>query len=446
VSAEPVRPLPPDGDESAPERGALDRALRLAAIREHSLLSLSELSQSLSASPDLFHMADLVLFNPMGQFGTPRSALWIESDTEGGPPVLIRAQGVNRPMAKALGMACAAPLRETGPEELGPFTPGDLGAWGGEALQVLAERAGFVSFARVPGRGRPLGLVALGARIGGQAYGPVEHQSLRAALSVLGVAVQNHRLVSRFVENNRQLRRANQELQELDRLKSEFLSNVNHELCTPLSIMMGYLESMLEGNSLDGGQQRRIMGVVLQEAVKLSGLLENLLTFADAQQGLLVLQMENVDAGEWLRRYCEDRLPGANARLREFAWRIEPDLPHVRFDEKRLASVVDALVDNAIKFTPEGSRVEVRAHRVTDAEGVWVAIEVADNGPGIPPERIPILFEAFRQADGSSTRTVGGMGIGLSFSRQLVNAMGGRLGVESELGRGATFTVLLPAP
>jgi two-component system sensor histidine kinase ResE len=186
------------------------------------------------------------------------------------------------------------------------------------------------------------------------------------------------------------------------------------------------------------------MGVIMQEALKLSGLLENLLAFADAQQGLLVLQMESADPGEWLRRYCEERLPGANSRLREFAWSIEPDLPRVRFDEKRLAQVVDALVDNAIKFTPEGSRVEVRGARLTNEDGAWVAIEVADDGPGIPAERIPSLFEAFRQADGSSTRTVGGMGIGLSFSRQLVNAMGGRILVESAPGEGATFSVLLP--
>jgi len=437
-----ARPEPEDDAPiTASQHDAVRSALRLAAMREHSLLSLSELSQILSAAPDLFHLADLVLFNLMGQYGTSRSALWIRSESDAAPPVLIRSHGVNRATARAIGTACATRPEFREPD--GATLADEPAAWG-EGVQMLAEGLGLVLLASVPGRDRPAGLIALGTRIDGAPYGDVDRQSLRAALSVVGVAIQSLSLFNRLVENNRELRRANQELQELDRLKSEFLSNVNHELRTPLTIMIGYLESLLD-NRLSPEQERRILKVVMAEAMKLGGRLVNLVTFSDVARGQLVLQMAEADLGEPMRRYCEERKPGANLRLREFSWTIEPGLPRVRFDEKRLVQVIDALVDNAIKFTPEGAVVQLRVRSVADGHGRWAAIDVADDGPGIPADRIPTLFEAFRQADGSSTRTIGGMGIGLSFSRQLVHAMGGRLEVESEPERGAVFTVLLPA-
>ena len=159
---------------------------------------------------------------------------------------------------------------------------------------------------------------------------------------------------------------------------------------------------------------------------------------------MLTLDLEEADVGEIVEGFCEERRPGASECFRELVWAIETGLPKIRVDEKRLVQIVDALVDNALKFTAEGSQVEVRVRRETQPDGTWIAIDVADNGPGIPEDRIPVLFEPFRQADGSSTRAVGGMGLGLSFSRLLVTAMGGQIEVSSAPGQGTTFTVYLP--
>jgi signal transduction histidine kinase len=419
-------------------------ALKLVAIREHSLLSLSELTQNLSSSPDLFHLADLVLFNLMGQFGTSKAGLWLASETEGGAPVLIRAHGVNRQVAKGVGMACVSKLVDLPEPARGLYRAPDLREVCGEAGQTLAQNAGLALFARIPGRDSCQGVVALGGRIGGNEYGTVEFQALRAALSVLGVAIQNLTLYARITENNRKLRAANEDLQALDRLKSEFISNVNHELRTPLSTIIGYVDCLIDP-SMKPDNARDILRTVMDEALKLRGLLENLLEFSAATRDRLGLQFETGDVAAFLGPWCEERRPGVSEGLREFVWTIDPDLPAVRHDRKRLLQVIDALVDNAAKFSPEGSRVELKAYRLDREKRTWLVIEVADDGPGIPPERIPKLFDAFRQADGSSTRTVGGMGIGLAFSRELVNAMGGQIYAKSDLGKGSTFTILMPA-
>ena len=445
MTTDGARAFPP-GDEQgfAPhEANELARALHLAAMREHGLRSLAELGQNLSASPDLFHLTDLALFNLMGHFGTSKAALWVRSEVPGAPLVLVRAHGVALDTARALGGACSHTLLEQTVGRTDPFTLDQLRDIGGEAQATMAERAGFAVVAPVPAREDTLGMAALGTRIGGLAYGAVEFQSLQAALSVLGVALQTRALLARLVDSNRQLRRANEDLHDIGRLKSEFMSNVNHELYTPLAVIIGYVEALL-GTPSRSDRDREVLDVMLHEGRKLHGMLRNLLTFSEATQGLLTMELERGDAGACVHRYCVERRPGASARLRELVWSVDPSLPLVQFDGKRLVQVVDALVDNAIKFSPEGSRVDVRVRHDLTFEGSWVAIDVVDSGPGIPEDRVPVLFEAFRQVDGSSTRLVGGLGMGLSFSRQLVTAMGGRISVSSEPGRGARFTVLLP--
>ncbi len=440
-----ARAFPP-GDEQEPglhDANELSRALHLAAMREHGLRSLAELGQNLSASPDLFHLTDLALFNLMGHFGTSKAALWVRSEVPGAPLVLVRAHGVPDNIARTLGAACSHPLLEKAVGHKDPMTLDQFRELGADVQATMAERSGFAVIAPVPAREDTLGMVALGTRIGGLGYGPVEFQSLHAALSVLGVALQNRALLARLVDSNRQLRRANEDLHDIGRIKSEFMSNVNHELCTPLAVIIGYVEALL-GNGTLRERDREVLDVVLSQASKLHGLIRNLLTFSEATQGLLTMELARGDAGACVRRFCEERRPGASARLRELMWHIDEGLPVVQFDDKRLTQVVDALVDNAIKFTPEGSRVDVHVRHELNFGGSWLAIDISDNGPGIPEDRVPVLFEAFRQADGSSTRLVGGLGMGLSFSRQLVTAMGGKIAVESIPGQGARFTVLLP--
>jgi signal transduction histidine kinase len=443
MSPAPVPSLPFEDDPTLRLEDQVEQALRLAAMREHSLLSLSELSQNLSASPDLFSMADLVLFNLLGQFGTPRAALWLLSSTDRSA-VLIRSHGISRTLARAAGAACASMLASDAGVYPPPVPKRLIGDIFGPAARVIAERADIGVVATITSREVPIGLVALGHRIGGLDYGAMEINNLQAACAVLGAAVQNLNLQTRMVENNLRLRRANEELQELDRLKSEILSNVSHELRTPLTVIIGYLEVMQDATMTpDRGQE--IVPIVMAEARKLNGMVGNLLTLSASNQGDLALQLESGDVAAPLRDYCEERRPLITSGLREFTWSIEPGLPLVRFDRARLLQVIEALVENAVKFTPQGTHLSVNIRPAPENPALPVAIEVTDDGPGIAPYQLPHLFETFQQGDGSATRAIGGMGIGLSSSRKVIDAMGGRIEVHSELGVGTTFTIHLPA-
>lgn len=435
---------PKRGAESRIRRGdgATERALKLAALREHSLLSLSELSQGLTATPDLFHMADLVLLNLMGQFGTSKSALWVVSPT-GNDAVFIRGHGVQSAIARRLGDALVALARsETVLSE--PLTCRALGAVYGADIESLAVQCEVGVVAPIVGNEGLLGLVALGPRIARQDYGLIELKTLHTASSVLGVAIQNLALMSRMVEANRELRGANEELRELDRLKSELLSNVSHELRTPLTVIIGFAETLREMG--DRPEAREAMtSAILEKALDVNEIVSKLLAISESRNQLVEMACDDGDVAACVQRYCEERQALASTQLREFTWRIDPDLPWVRFDEGRLAQAIEAIVDNAIKFTPEGAKVEVRV-RSSEANGIaGVAIEVSDTGPGMSPEILQHLFEVFRQGDGSATRAAGGLGIGLAFSRQLVEAMGGKISARSKAGQGTTFTVFLPA-
>jgi signal transduction histidine kinase len=445
-----VPPRSPEaaGPEEAPlsgtdSEGVASRALRLVARREHELLALSELSQELTISLDLYGVADLVLFNLMGQLGTSRAALWLISEQDHRAPVLLRSHGVDRRMAAALGSACASWLLDRFESEPRIVLASEMVS---ESVSTtwLVRKEAIALFAPILSRGEILGFLAVGARVGGGGYGPVEMQSLQTSLGMVGVALHNTKLYNRLLENNRLLRLANENLMELDGLKSEFLNNVNHELRTPLTIVIASLQCLIENKKLEP-ETAEFLEVALGESQSLKGLLENLLDFSDATRNRLEFRIENGDVVAPLQAYFQERLPGVTHALRELVFQAAPDLPRVRFDRQRLTQIIDALVDNAVKFTSEGARIEIRATSAKDARDPRVRIEVTDDGPGIPPDRLHDLFDSFLQVDGSATRKVGGMGLGLAFARRLAEGMGGTLTVTSEVGVGSTFTLALPA-
>jgi len=116
----------------------------------------------------------------------------------------------------------------------------------------------------------------------------------------------------------------------------------------------------------------------------------------------------------------------------------------VRVDARRAWQILDVIVDNAVKFTPQGSHIVLRARTTEEEDRTWLRIDVEDDGPGIDPDQIPVLFDSFRQVDGSTTRAIGGLGIGLALAKSLAQRMGGDLRMHSEVGRGSVFSLLFP--
>jgi signal transduction histidine kinase len=448
MSASNPKPRP---DEPTPEPaptpggpGSQHAVLRLVEEREHSLLSLFELSHELSVSLDVYGLADLALLNLMGHFGTPRAALWVFPEDTPREAVLIRGRGTTAEVARALAAALAPPFVERYTYEMEPVVLATWGVEGAGLGATLAVAQGFSVLAPVAAHGRLIGMLALGERARPHDYGALELKYVATAAGMVGVALANTRLYHGMLESNRQLRDANERMTELDRLKSEFLQGVNHELRTPLAIVIGYASCLVDGVDLEP-RHREALDVILEQSQKLNAMVQGLLDFSAADSGALDVRIEVGDVRPLLEAFAETRRPGIVEGLREFQLDLEQHLPLARFDPRRLTQILDALIDNAVKFTPRGSLLRLSADRVREDGASWVRIGVQDDGPGIPAQHLAGLFEPLHQLDGSTTRTAGGMGMGLALVQRLAEKMGGRLAVTSQVGVGSTFRVRLPA-
>ena len=421
--------------------GAGDRAGEL------SLSSLLELMHELAERNDLFEIADVALFNLMGHFGCSKAALWLIPDGKDQSAVeLLRAHGLTAANGKALGGTWSRWLSERPAPLRAPMEIDSLARLGTVPGLDIAQAQGLAIIAPLATRRRFLGLVALGKRVSNRRFSARDQEVLGASLDFLGLALESSQTRVRLVESNRRLRSTNERLEEADRLKDEFLSNLNHELRTPLTIILAYLDSILQRTEVTDPRAEHL-DVVRKESVKLEAMLMNLLEFRDLQDEALTIEAAPTDLAMSLRAYAEECRPGMTAGLRELRFTTADVVPPAMCDERRVRRILDCLLDNATKFTPAGSIVKVRVDQDAGAganAGPRVRIEISDDGPGISPEHLAMIWDSFRQVDGSSTRRHGGLGLGLAFARRLATRMKGTLEVESEPGKGATFRLLLP--
>ncbi len=229
---------------------------------------------------------------------------------------------------------------------------------------------------------------------------------------------------------------------EADRLKSELLARVSHELRTPLSAILGYAELLHDGSFGPLAEHQQVAVLEMMGSTQeLTILVNELLDSAQLEAHALVLRIRPFDPIEMLQRVENTLAVLARNRGLELTTTVSPDLPATLLgDESRLRQILINLIGNAIKFTESGT-VQVRLYGV--GEEHW-AMEVSDTGPGIPKEAQHYVFDPFRQVDGSVTREYRGTGLGLSIVKSLVALMGGSVELESEVGRGSTFTITLP--
>jgi signal transduction histidine kinase/CheY-like chemotaxis protein len=234
--------------------------------------------------------------------------------------------------------------------------------------------------------------------------------------------------------------RARADAEAANRSKDDFLSMISHELRTPLNAMLGWA-SMLRDGSLDAGRAHRAVEAIFNNATRQGRLIEELLDVSRIVAGRASVDLQDVDLGENIRGAVEAMMPMAAAKGVELRCAATPGL-RVVGDPRRLEQVFLNVLANAVKFTPRDGHIDVGV----EASGQSVEVRVVDTGAGIAPAFLPHVFERFRQADSATTRSAGGLGLGLFIARQLVEAQGGAIRVESEgPGRGATFTVTLPA-
>lgn len=242
-----------------------------------------------------------------------------------------------------------------------------------------------------------------------------------------------------------ELRKAKDAAEQASRLKDDFLATVSHELRTPISSIL--LWAHLARSTIKDEQERNdALDSILQSAKAQSQIVDDLLDIARGITGKLRLDPKPASLALPVRAAIESVRPSADARQVELKADIVPDLPPVKIDVDRIQQVVWNLLTNAIKFTPPGGKVTVAVSLHRDAAGAQaVRLSVADTGSGIPPEFLPHIFDRFRQAESGTTRAYGGLGLGLSIARELVQMHGGTICAQSEgPGRGTTFTVDLP--
>lgn len=260
-------------------------------------------------------------------------------------------------------------------------------------------------------------------------------------------------LERRFTQARKQLQAQNIALQRMDKLKDEFLANTSHELRTPLNGIIGIAESMIDGATGPLSQpQINNLSLVVSSGRRLTQLVNDILDFSKLKHQNIALQIQPVGVREITEVILTLSQHLINNKPLELINNIPPNLPPANADENRLQQILYNLIGNAIKFTETGT-IEISAKLLTrETEQVsdetstkqYLAISVKDTGIGILKEKLEIIFESFEQADGSTSRIYGGTGLGLAITKQLVELHKGKIWVESELGKGSTFTFTLP--
>jgi len=250
---------------------------------------------------------------------------------------------------------------------------------------------------------------------------------------------QRKMLEQQIILQNKNLQDANQKLRQVDQMKTEFLANISHELRTPLSVIIAYTEAMRDG--LVGDEDRKhFLEVIADNGGHLLRLINDLLDLSKLEVSEAMLSFSLSHIHDVVRSLLPKVTDAANEKRIELVFTPGYEIPVVYIDNRRITQVLLCLVQNAIKFTDAGGRVDISTRR-TD---VGVIVQVKDNGAGISEEQIPNLFDTFRQIDGSSTRRWGGLGIGLAIARHIVELHGGKISVESKRGQGSTFAFTIP--
>lgn len=239
-----------------------------------------------------------------------------------------------------------------------------------------------------------------------------------------------------------ELEREHSELEKLERIRKDFVINVSHELRTPLASIQGYTETLLDGAIDDPAHNMKFLGIIRQNAERLARLTGDLLALSRIELGRQKFQFGSYNANRLIEENTDSMRPIADKKNIDL--RVEYTSPEIEVfcDSEAVHQILSNLIDNAVKYTPEGSWIKVGASAADVGEPVRFYVE--DSGTGIPPAELPRLFERFYRVDKARSRELGGTGLGLAIVKHLTKAQGGEVGVESVVNKGSTFWFTLP--
>jgi signal transduction histidine kinase len=261
-----------------------------------------------------------------------------------------------------------------------------------------------------------------------------DRQLIHSIAYHLGVAVGNANLYSKIKEKTLELEIAN-------RAKDEFLGVMSHELRTPLNVIKGYADITREGTFGElNGEQKYALEKISAHANELAHMINSILQVTRIEADTVTVEWSEINPCDLLRELESDYRVRSDKDLR-ILWNYPAQLPLLRTDDEKLKAILQNLVNNALKFTERGT-VTVSARHLVDAG--TLEFKVADTGAGISQDKLPLIFDMFKQADSSATRRHEGVGLGLYIVRKFVDLLGGQITVRSEPGEGSTFVVSLP--
>jgi two-component system phosphate regulon sensor histidine kinase PhoR len=241
------------------------------------------------------------------------------------------------------------------------------------------------------------------------------------------------------------------ELRRLEHIRKDFVANVSHELRTPLTSIKGYVEALLDGGKDDPETSVRFLDIILKQSDRLNLILEDLLQLSKIESGQVQFKQEPLHIGSVVDRTIAMIKPLADKKQHRLKAEVDSDLPLISGDQERLVQVLANLLDNAIKYTPEGGqitvsarRIPVSARRTADELREGIELTVTDTGIGIPEKDRPRVFERFYRVDKARSRELGGTGLGLAIVKHIVEGHGGQIRVEGNVPNGSRFVVRLP--
>jgi two-component system phosphate regulon sensor histidine kinase PhoR len=238
------------------------------------------------------------------------------------------------------------------------------------------------------------------------------------------------------------------ELRRLEHIRKDFVANVSHELRTPLTSIKGYVEALLDGGKDDPETSVRFLDIILKQSDRLNLILEDLLQLSKIESGQVQFKQEPLHIGSVIERTIAMIKPLADKKQHRLIAQVDADLPLITGDQERLVQVLANLLDNSIKYTPEGGQITLSARRLPATRtgpGDGVELMVSDTGIGIPEADRPRVFERFYRVDKARSRELGGTGLGLAIVKHIVEGHGGQIHVEANVPSGSRFVVRLPA-
>lgn len=423
-----IKPFTPDVLNAAVTKALTKVRLQSENIRLRALIPLFELIKTFMSTVAEDELLRRVLQVAQQETRADKAALLLLSQNG---QQLAASIGQNLDISATLELDLAIKMAQTSQQlalsegsETASFSP-----WAARLVQA-GIRAAIVT--PLISKTRSLGALIVVKMPPQDRFAPSDTEMLSILCGQAAIAIENARLF-------KEIQQAYAELQELDRLKSEFINIAAHELRTPLSILIGHASLLVE--ELDGAAGERLQ-IIMRNAMRLRTLVKDMVTLRYLESGEARLYLEQCDLGELLETSTSDVRLLAEDKQQTVNILVEEGLLPIVADRQRLNLVLNNLLSNAFKFTPEKGVVTIRGW----LEGSDLLISVQDNGIGIPANELSHIFERFYQVEDSLTREHEGIGLGLAIVKGMVQLWNGRIWVQSEVGKGSTFTFTIPQP